>query len=224
MNKNETIADIRKEAEAEFREFIEKHEPDSIKQFRAMQRFNHAYDRIEAAAARMEQHAQNHATRHAEAVAADNCRDCILRQPDPDWIEICEKCHDGEEPPDCEYFGEPNGCNSPIYGQHPKMKNNMAKLREVVEVIALVILPEEEPGENGWLTWLRSMQRKALAAITAPARNCDIGTANEQSDRFDAYCANNDCHTKPCPADRMGFVSCEFVWGQMPYIESEVAK
>ena len=79
MNKNETIADIRKEAEAEFREFIEKHEPDDIKQFRAMQRFNHAYDRIEAAAARMEQHAQNHATRHAEAMAAGNCRDCVLR-------------------------------------------------------------------------------------------------------------------------------------------------
>lgn len=36
-------------------------------------------DRIEAAAARMEQHAQNHATRHAEAVAAGNCRDCVLR-------------------------------------------------------------------------------------------------------------------------------------------------
>ena len=41
--------------------------------------------------------------------------------PDPDWAEICAKCRDGEvEPKDCEYYGEPCGCNSPIYGQHPK--------------------------------------------------------------------------------------------------------
>ncbi len=34
-------------------------------------------DRIEAAAKRDEEHAVEHATRHAEAVARDNCRDCI---------------------------------------------------------------------------------------------------------------------------------------------------
>ena len=36
-------------------------------------------DRIEAAKAREVQHALDHATRHAEAVAAGNCRDCVLR-------------------------------------------------------------------------------------------------------------------------------------------------
>lgn len=36
------------------------------------------------------------------------------------WKEICAKCADGEiEPQFCEYYGEPNGCNSPIYGEHP---------------------------------------------------------------------------------------------------------
>lgn len=34
-------------------------------------------DRIEAAAKRDEDHAVEHATRHAEAVARDNCRDCV---------------------------------------------------------------------------------------------------------------------------------------------------
>ena len=37
-----------------------------------------------------------------------------------DWKDICEKCQDGEIEPDCEYYGDPNGCNSPLYGQHPK--------------------------------------------------------------------------------------------------------
>lgn len=36
-------------------------------------------DRIEAAAGREVKHALEHATRHAEAVAAGNCRDCVLR-------------------------------------------------------------------------------------------------------------------------------------------------
>lgn len=50
-------------------------------------------------------------------------RDALMPQPDPDWKAICEKCVDGEiEPKECEYYGEPNGCNSPIYGEHPKAK------------------------------------------------------------------------------------------------------
>ncbi len=48
MNKNETIADIRKEAEARFRELLEKH-VDSLGHIQAMQQFNQAFDRIEAA-------------------------------------------------------------------------------------------------------------------------------------------------------------------------------
>ena len=43
------------------------------------------------------------------------CR--ALPKPDPEWKDICAKCKDGDiEPRHCEYYGEPNGCNSPIYG------------------------------------------------------------------------------------------------------------
>ena len=36
------------------------------------------------------------------------------------WEETCRKCVDGEiEPTFCRYYGEPNGCNSPTYGEHP---------------------------------------------------------------------------------------------------------
>jgi len=41
-----------------------------------------------------------------------------------DWESICEKCRDGEEPKDCQYYGEPNGCNSPHYGEHPHLAEN----------------------------------------------------------------------------------------------------
>lgn len=57
------------------------------------------------------------------------------------WTEICAKCKDGDiEPKHCEYFGEPNGCNSPIYGKHPTAENSsvvgdVAKLREAVKCL-----------------------------------------------------------------------------------------
>ena len=65
-----------------------------------------------------------------------------LPQPDPDWKAICEKCHDGDILPDCEYFGEPNGCNSPIYGEHPKAKpvGNAAAMR----IDAALLSPADE--------------------------------------------------------------------------------
>ena len=50
----------------------------------------------------------------------DAAREMEIPHPDPDWKDICAKCNDGEIEPECAYYGEPNGCNSPIYGQHPQ--------------------------------------------------------------------------------------------------------
>ena len=107
-------------------------------------------------------------------------------------------------------------------GEAPQ--GNAAKMREALEAIkelsqdareemSTAHYPVAEIG-MGALDDIRGLAKAALAALP---RNCDVGTANEQSDRFDAYCKDNDCRTKPCPADRMGFVSCSLVWGQMPY-------
>lgn len=37
------------------------------------------------------------------------------------WAKRCERCmEEGLESHEvCEYYGEPNGCHSPIYGMHP---------------------------------------------------------------------------------------------------------
>lgn len=59
--------------------------------------------------------------------------------------------------------------------------------------------------------------------LSRPLRNCDVGTAEEQSARFDAHCRNHmGCLT--CPLrDKDGGVPkhCEFAWSQMPYEEGE---
>ena len=59
-----------------------------------------------------------------------------------------------------------------------------------------------------------------------PKRNCDVGTVEEQADRFDLFCSKYKCSgawdsTSPeCPIskDKKG-VMCELAWAQMPYEE-----
>ena len=55
------------------------------------------------------------------------------------------------------------------------------------------------------------------AALSAPPRNCDVGTAEEQRKRFKAFCRDRQGGTcDKCPA-RKGF--CTLTWAQMPYKE-----
>ena len=57
-------------------------------------------------------------------------------------------------------------------------------------------------------------------ALSSPPRNCDVGTAEEQLERFMAFCKNYPrCSKCPC----CGIGRCEFVWGQMPYTKPEDA-
>ena len=101
-----------------------------------------------------------------------------LPKSDPDWKAICERCHDGEiEPKECEYYGEPNGCNSPIYGERPKaILVNNAAIRKALNVA--------DETANELLSWcanhyqelncMGSRLKRALeSAANEPWRNCD---------------------------------------------------
>ena len=57
------------------------------------------------------------------------------------------------------------------------------------------------------------------AAISAPPRNCDVGTAQEQAIRFDKFC--QVCEKCPLNEKRLNIrlVQCEFLWAQMTYKE-----
>lgn len=54
-------------------------------------------------------------------------------------------------------------------------------------------------------------------ALSEPPRNCDVGTAEEQSRRFDNYCRGRYCDTCPCNA----MSRCSMVWAQTPYEAQE---
>ena len=71
----------------------------------------------------------------------------------------------------------------------------------------------------------------ARAALAQPRKNCEVGTPEEQSQRFDAFCVSH--YTPPnkdgvvpdgcdCPCYTRGKGCNAFAWGQLPYVEKEV--
>lgn len=60
----------------------------------------------------------------------------------------------------------------------------------------------------------------ARAALAEPMRNCDVGTAEEQGERFHAFCKSNKQPGDVYSCDRCKLNSiedCELAWAQMPY-------
>jgi hypothetical protein len=213
-----------------------------------------------------------------------------------DWRKICAACQEGEPPEDCEYFGEPGGCNAKTMGKHPTCEKslqvgdrmldllnrvhdflgklcrdgrcddhcsecigasdladdvwdliqsckehsqvgNAAELREAVESLLellydngidedTVMISHENSVLRESLHTERTLAvlRKAKSALAEPLKNCEVGTAEEQSMRFYDYCLTNSKDPVACLGCPLRDKSemCESVWEQMPY-ESEVS-
>ena len=99
-----------------------------------------------------------------------------------------------------------------------KKIGNAAKLREALITI-LDKAHEQYVNDFGIDTvWIQNVANTALAA---PPRNCDVGTAEEQAERYMNFCHNYPkCTGCPC-VGRMLYHQCEFAWAQMPYEAKE---
>ena len=73
----------------------------------------------------------------------------------------------------------------------------------------------------------KSAIEKIKAALALPLRNCDVGTAEDQAERFGKLCCKHyneegSCNDK-CPLASLpiiyGFPRCQAYWAQMPYEE-----
>ena len=99
-------------------------------------------------------------TKAAKSLAPDGSAWAIEgMESDPAWKDICAKCHDGEIEPECEYYGEPNGCNSPIYGERPK---SSAAMRDAL-VLAVKTL----------FAWRRDLPYRAWHEVEAVIGTCN---------------------------------------------------
>lgn len=70
---------------------------------------------------------------------------------------------------------------------------------------------------------LEAMIKDCSEALAAPERNCDVGMAEEQAERYGRYCdkfTSDGMHCETCPCcGKIPFGKCEFAWAQMPYKE-----
>ena len=114
--------------------------------------------------------------------------------------------------------------------------NDMKAMREALDA-ALVLLEERQKlalCRNGFVQIktkycdLKDAIEKCRAALAAPPRNCDVGTAEEQAVRFDAFVQDRrgdlNC-TGKCPAHNgvdFGVVNCVLQWTQTPYEEGRL--
>lgn len=90
---------------------------------------------------------------------------------------------------------------------------NASKMREALE------FAEDELWSHG----LFDASKRIASALSAPPRNCDVGTADEQHARFYSFCDKiEEC--KKCPLWRGGGLTskCSVYWGQLPYEEGGV--
>ena len=62
---------------------------------------------------------------------------------------------------------------------------------------------------------------KAKAALSEPPRNCDVGTAEEQTQRFKKFRYIYPLNCRGCPLKNIGSIhnDCAIFWAQMPYEE-----
>ena len=110
-----------------------------------------------------------------------------------------------------------------------------AKLREALEKIGAMEVPHNFQAERSDIADacydLTRAIKLANAALAEPPRNCDVGTAEEQTERFKQLCRKyrrgpgprTNC--KGCPIQHESLhVGCTFAWAQMPYAESEAGK
>lgn len=96
---------------------------------------------------------------------------------------------------------------------------NAMKMREALvrarRVLHCAIVAEILKGDDA-----QEALNVVTAALSAPPRNCDVGTVAEQNERFDKYCYDHRSHEICCgKCPIFGEPCCELAWSQMPYEE-----
>lgn len=90
---------------------------------------------------------------------------------------------------------------------------NMAKAREALDEIRVAAMSDYEWDADYLI-------EKCNAALSAPARNCDVETVKEQRERFVNFCHSRKCKDCPMYLDK-SFFDCAIRWSQMPYERRE---
>lgn len=110
----------------------------------------------------------------------------------------------------------PDGSKYAMEGMgHPSAydrPSNTAAMREALSDACYAMFNFLKTQQGGYEEMANALD-KAKAALSAPPRNCDVGTHEEQAKRFDAFCGGKNCLECPHFPDSR----CELAWAQDPY-------
>lgn len=105
--------------------------------------------------------------------------------------------------------------------------SNVQKMREALETVVKVGYPHnfqrEAPHIREYCYDITEAIKKCFAALSAPPRQCDVGTAKEQWSRFEKMCFSSRQPDDPdycsckCKVDGGCVNDCALIWAQMPY-------
>lgn len=92
---------------------------------------------------------------------------------------------------------------------------NVVAMREALEAARDLLLPQCNGG-TAFAKACGETVNKIMDALAAPPRNCDVGTTEEQQERFSKFCFASPCKVCQIHLDGL-FGDCGLHWAQMPY-------
>ena len=99
---------------------------------------------------------------------------------------------------------------------------NAAKMRNALSDACYAMFNFLKTQNGGYEEMAKALD-KAKAALAVPPRNCDVGTDEEQSRRYEELCDRHTCGSR-CSASGCPMYEHDcspFAWGQMPYEEGD---
>lgn len=108
-------------------------------------------------------------------------------------------------------------------GDAAKLREALVKIEKMAHCDLCNVYPKYRDKFNDMIG---GIELEARVALSAPPRNCDVGTAQEQDERFHRFCVKH--HTGSCAGCHNpvgdytvanGVRECALVWAQMPYEE-----
>ena len=108
---------------------------------------------------------------------------------------------------------------------------NAAKMREALSDACYAMFNFLKTQNGGYEEMAKALD-KAKATLAEPPRNCDVGTAEEQAERFRRFCGTHKpdesqfteegellCRSTGCELIACNYGQCALAWSQMPYEE-----
>ena len=90
----------------------------------------------------------------------------------------------------------------------------------IIELIEqLKAMPEKMEGFNSEVELVVLNTHKLSESLKKSLRNCDVGTAEEQAERFQWFCDTRPCDRCTLKNKGSAIHDCAIHWAQMPYEE-----